>query len=128
MTAANEIARLRKNIGLDIIGQESVIHTIAMGNPETVGEQALDLPLLREISSVTGGQFFVALNRTDLDSIYDELDRIEPELLDTLSYRPSVEYFYVPLAVMLILNLGFMLILVFLRSAQPRVQYQGQLE
>jgi len=105
-----------------------VIHTIAMGNPETVGEQALDLSLLRDISSVTGGQFFLALNRTDLDAIYDELDRIEPQLLETLSYRPTVEYFYVPLALMLVLNLGFMLSLVFLRRTQSSIQHSGQVE
>ena len=96
-----------------------VIHTIAMGNPQTAGEQALDLPLLQAISATTGGEFFIALNRSELDAIYAELDRIEPELLDSLSYRPTVEFFYVPLAVLLLLNLIFVVVLLLVRSASP---------
>jgi Ca-activated chloride channel family protein len=94
-----------------------VIHTIAMGNPQTAGEQALDLPLLQTISAATGGEFFIALNRSELDVIYAELDRIEPELLDSLSYRPTVEFFYVPLALLLLLNLIFVVVLLLVRSA-----------
>lgn len=93
-----------------------IIHTIAMGNPETIGEQALDLNLLREVANTTNGEFFVALNRDDLTAIYEQLDSIEPELLDTLSYRPTVEYFYIPLLIFLVLNLGFMLALVYFKS------------
>lgn len=87
-----------------------VIHTIAMGNPETVGEKALDLPLLKNISDITGGQFFVALNGDELNAIYDELDRIEPVLLDTVSYRPKVNVFYIPIVLLLGLNILLMLI------------------
>lgn len=103
-----------------------VIHTIAMGDPQSIGEQALDLPLLQDISAVTGGQFFVALDRTELDSIYLELDRIEPELLDSLSYRPTLEYYYVPLALLLLLNLGFMLALLFLRRDRSKLIFTAQ--
>lgn len=100
-----------------------VIHTIAMGNPQTVGEQALDLPLLRDISAVTGGQFFLALDRTELNTIYDELDQIEPELIESLSYRPTVEYFHIPLALLLVLDLGFMLIFIFLHRGQTLTNF-----
>ena len=37
------------------------------------------------------------------DNIYDELDRIEPELIETLSYRPKRALFHYPLGVALLL-------------------------
>lgn len=73
------------------------IHTIAMGDPTTVGEQALDTETLETIADVTGGRFFVALDRSQLDAIYTELDRLEPERVDTLSYRPKRPLYWVPL-------------------------------
>ena len=82
-----------------------VIHTIAMGDPATVGEQELDLPALKNIAATTGGRFFLALDRAELESIYAELDRLEPEELDTLSYRPTRPLFHYPLALLVICNL-----------------------
>ena len=83
------------------------IHTIAMGDPQTVGESALDTPVLEEISEISGGRFFLGLNREELVDIYDELDRIEPELIETLSYRPKRALFHYPLgAALLLMMLG----------------------
>ncbi|MGI9290747.1 MAG: VWA domain-containing protein [Gammaproteobacteria bacterium] len=74
-----------------------IIHTIAMGDPETVGEEALDIPVLENISTITGGQFFLALDRSELDDIYAELDRLEPAIVETVSYRPKRALFHYPL-------------------------------
>jgi len=79
------------------------VHTIAMGDPATIGEEALDVKTLEEISTMTGGRFFLALDRNELDGVYDELDRIEPELIETLSYQPKRSLFHVPLAAAVIL-------------------------
>jgi Ca-activated chloride channel family protein len=88
----------------EIAAEEGItIHTIAMGDPTTVGEQALDTDTLEAISRSTGGSFFLALDRTELDSIYAELDRLEPERVDTLSYRPKRPLYWLPLAVQLVL-------------------------
>ena len=38
------------------------LHTIAMGDPATVGEQALDLDTLQQLATLTGGQLFQALD------------------------------------------------------------------
>ena len=84
--------------------EDITIHTIAMGDPETVGEQALDLETLETISETTGGTFFAALNTNELDAIYLELDRLEPDRIDTLSYRPKQPLHWVPLAVLLVLG------------------------
>ena len=81
------------------------IHTIAMGDPETVGEQELDAETLESISEETGGGFFLALDRSELETIYAKLDTLEPTKLDTISYRPKRPLFHYPLAVLLICNL-----------------------
>ncbi len=89
------------------------IHTIAMGDPTTVGEQELDLETLRGISNTTGGGFFLALDRGELESIYAELDKLEPAKFDTLSYRPKRPLFHYPLAALVICNMllaGVMLV------------------
>lgn len=81
------------------------IHTIAMGDPTTVGEQELDLETLQNISKTTGGRFFLALDRAKLEEIYVELDKLEPTKLDTLSYRPKRPLFHYPLAALVICNI-----------------------
>lgn len=75
------------------------VHTIAMGDPATVGEEALDTAALEDISRIANGRFFLALDRKELDGVYDELDRVEPELIETLSYQPKRSLFHVPLAI-----------------------------
>ena len=93
-----------------------VFHTVAIGNPETTGEKALDLSMLESISDKTGGEFFLALDTAELETIYQTLDRIEPELIDIISYRPKQEYFYLPVAIMLALNMMFVLMLLVVKS------------
>jgi len=85
------------------------LHTIAMGDPATVGEQELDLAALDRISETTGGQRFVALDRDELEAIYAELDRLEPAKLETLSYRPRLQLFHYPLAAMMACQFGLTL-------------------
>ncbi|MCP3985366.1 MAG: VWA domain-containing protein, partial [bacterium] len=73
----------------EIAGEEGItIHTIAMGDPATVGEKALDTDVLEAVSKATGGRSFLALDREQLETVYAELDRLEPERVDTQSYRP----------------------------------------
>jgi Ca-activated chloride channel family protein len=79
-----------------------VIHTIAMGDPTTVGEQELDTEALKNIADTTGGKYFLALDKDALESIYAELDRLAPELLETTSYRPKHQLFYYPLEALVI--------------------------
>ncbi len=86
-------------------GNSIVFHTIAMGDPETVGEKQLDIATLKNISELTKGKFFEALNLQELDAVYEELDRIEPELLETISYRPKSNLYHYPIALSFILML-----------------------
>lgn len=74
------------------------IHVIAIGDPETVGEEALDIELMQTISEQTGGRYFHANDVSALDDIYQTLDQLETAEVDSVSYRPKTDLFHWPLA------------------------------
>ena len=90
---------------------EVTIHTIAVGDPQTVGEEALDTETLKEMSGATGGRFFQAMDREELERIYEQLDELEPLEIETLSNRPRRQLFFYPVALVLILLLAYHLIM-----------------
>lgn len=94
------------------------IHTIAMGDPETAGEQKLDTDTLKEVANATGGGFFLALDSQELSRVYVELDQLEAEKLETLSYQPKRPLFHYPLGVLIVVNL--VLAAFMLRAASSR--------
>ncbi|MCU8322548.1 VWA domain-containing protein [Vibrio vulnificus] len=65
------------------------IHVIAMGDPSTVGETALDMQTIERIASESGGKAFQALNRDELASAYDDIGKLEPQLYQSITYRPK---------------------------------------
>ena len=81
--------------------QDIKVYTVAIGDPATVGEEKLDQESLKAVSSTTGGQSFLALNRQELEQIYDQLDEIETHKLETVSHRPRRDLYFWPLAVAL---------------------------
>lgn len=82
-----------------------VIHTVAVGDPQAAGEDKLDEAALKEVADKTGGGFFRALDRVQLADIYRRLDEIETRRIDTMSFRPRRDVYWVPLAAMLSLTL-----------------------
>jgi Ca-activated chloride channel family protein len=77
-----------------------------MGDPTTVGEEALDEPALRAVAQATGGDFFLAMNRGELTGIYDRLDQIETREVKTVSHRPRRDLYFWPLAAALLVWLA----------------------
>ena len=75
------------------------IYTIAIGDPAAVGEEALDLDTIKRVSEVTGGRDFQALDRKQLESAYRTIGELEPELYETVSFRPKQSLHWVPVAV-----------------------------
>ena len=65
------------------------IHVIAMGDPQTVGEVALDMETIRRIAEESGGSAFEALNRDELQKAYAEIGELEPQLYESTTYRPK---------------------------------------
>ncbi|MCL1043856.1 VWA domain-containing protein [Shewanella electrodiphila] len=63
------------------------VHVIAMGDPLTVGEQALDMETIDRITSETGGSTFTALDKQQLDEAYQAVSLLEPQLFNSTSYQ-----------------------------------------
>ncbi|AUB80086.1 vWA domain-containing protein [Candidatus Thiodictyon syntrophicum] len=91
------------------------IYTIAIGGGEVGLRTALGMRLLRQggdydpeslkqIAQVTGGRFFSATGREELEAIYEELDRLEPSRRDERTYRPRESLFVWPAAAALVLS------------------------
>ena len=74
------------------------IYTVAVGDPATVGEDALDMETLDAVARITGGGSYVATNRAALSETYQRIDALEPASYDSLSYRPRSAMFHIPLA------------------------------
>lgn len=88
-----------------------VVHTIAIGDPAAVGEQALDEKTLENIATLTGGGYFHANDTEELESIYDHLDEINPRQVETQSYRPLTDLYHWPLAASILMTLLYMFLL-----------------
>ncbi len=81
------------------------IYTVAVGDPQTAGEEKLDEETLKAMASTTGGGYFHAANRTELAGIYQRLDALETREVETTSYRPKRDLFHWPLGVLVVTSL-----------------------
>jgi len=88
-----------------------VVYTVAIGDPAAVGEQALDEKTLENIAAITGGGYFHANDRQELEDIYTRLDEVNPRQVETQSYRPLTDLFVWPLAVSMMLTLFYIVFL-----------------
>ncbi|MEM1442610.1 MAG: VWA domain-containing protein [Verrucomicrobiota bacterium] len=82
------------------------IHTVAIGDPSSVGEEKLDEETLQQVASTADGSYFFAADRAELEGIYEELDRIETRQVDVVSHRPRRDLFFWPLVVALFISMG----------------------
>jgi Ca-activated chloride channel family protein len=79
------------------------IYTIAIGDPASVGEEALDMDTIARVSEITGGQAFEALNRDALQRAYRTIGELEPEMYESISFRPRQSLHWLPIALALVL-------------------------
>ena len=97
-------------------------YNVAIGDPETEGNEALDLEALEAISDVTGGATFIASDREGLAAAYVAIDELEPEAFDTLSFRPRHTLHHFPIMALVAITLLQVLARLLLglrRRAQP---------
>jgi len=85
------------------------IHTIGVGserNNRGFGQRRaeLDEDTLNAISRATGGQYFRARNQQELQRIYRDIDRLEPNDQDQQEFRPLSDLFMWPLSISLLLS------------------------
>ncbi len=77
------------------------IYSIAIGDPATVGEEALDLEVLQRTAEITDGGYYQALDRPQLEQAYSAINALEPELFESLSHRPRYSLHHYPLAIVI---------------------------
>ena len=82
------------------------IHTVAIGDPTTVGEEALDELSLRTVAQSTGGDYFLAMDHGQLAGVYDRLDAIETRDVQTVTHRPRRDLYFWCLAAALFVSLA----------------------
>ncbi len=100
-----EAARVAKSKGVRI-------HTIAIGDPATVGEDPLDEITLKEVAETGGGNYYFAGDRASLEKIYQEIDDQETREVEVVTHRPRLDLFMWPLAAAFTLQvLGSLLLL-----------------
>ena len=81
------------------------IHVVAVGDPEAVGEEKLDIDAMKDVAEKTGGQFYTADDRKELAGIYAEIDQLEQREVNTISHRPRRELFAWPVGALLLISL-----------------------
>lgn len=94
------------------------IHIVAMGDPLSTGEEALDLRLIKEVTETTGGNNYLALSTEELDKVYKEIALLEPEIYESQSYQPKVSMHHVPIQILSII------FLVFITTSELRRKYK----
>jgi Ca-activated chloride channel family protein len=113
LTDGNDTAsRVPPEHAADIARQNDVaVYTIGVGDPAASGENRVDLSVLQAVATTTGGHFFRAEDGTQLQAIYDDINRLAPAKLQMLSWRPKLPLFQWPLGAAVILGLLLWLLL-----------------
>jgi len=89
---------------------EITIHVVGLGDPTATGEEQLDEEALLSVAETTGGMYFHGGDRTELESIYTELDQVVTREIQTESYRPRRDLFHLSIATFFVLSLIYHLI------------------
>lgn len=89
------------------LGADSMRVASLFGTHTVNPSQGLDEKALQHIAKVTGGQYFRAKDLQGLQAIYQQLDQLEPIASDTQFFRPVADWFFWPLAVALLLSMGW---------------------
>jgi len=93
-----EAAALAKDVGIRI-------YTIGIGDPETVGESAMDSAVLKNIAAQTGGSAYQALSYQQLETIYSTINALEPSEYASFSFQPKISAHHIPVCIGLTLYL-----------------------
>lgn len=67
---------------------------ISWGERDITPEEGIDEVTLRSVAEKTGGRFYRAENKEDLENIYSEIDELEKTEIETVAYARYAEKFY----------------------------------
>ena len=96
------------------------VHTIAVGDPSSAGEAQMDLAVLEKVAAISNGVAFRADDREGLASVYEQIDAMTPEEIETISYRPTRPLYHYPVGAALIVTLLYHLVQALLSIARQR--------
>ncbi len=128
---SNTAGNLRPRQAARLAAQSGLrIYTIGVGGAQMrvqglLGTQVvnpaadLDESTLKAVASITGGAYFRARNRQDLEKIYQRLDRLEPVAGKGAVVRPVTALYPWPLGVALVLSLLLGVRALLRREARP---------
>jgi len=102
--AANITAKRNVTTNTIGVGAEMLERRTIFGKERINPSMDLDEEQLKKLASITKGRYFRARNSEELNSIYQEIDKLEPVSRDQLSYRPKSELFYWPLLMSLLIS------------------------
>jgi Ca-activated chloride channel family protein len=85
------------------------LYMVAMGSPNTSGDQAIDFETMEQMAVLTGGKAFLAMSPDDLTKIYRTISELEPNLYKSFTYQPKTSLHYLPVLLALLNHLLFML-------------------
>ena len=114
---ANTAGEVAPRQAAELAAKEGLrIYTIGLGakpmrrdtffGPQVINPSAdLDEATLKAIAEITGGRYFRATDTESLESIYQELDRLEPTTHDTEYFRPHQSLFIWPLSLALVISI-----------------------
>ncbi|MEH0861526.1 VWA domain-containing protein [Halobacteriovorax sp. DPLXC-1] len=86
------------------------IHTIGFGNPTEVGENPIDVEVLKQISNVTNGKYFLPKSENDLENVFNEINKIEESKINKTSYTPKYELFYYLILINIMIYLFYLVV------------------
>ncbi|RKF20360.1 VWA domain-containing protein [Alginatibacterium sediminis] len=94
-----------------IAAQDAIrIYMVAIGDPVTVGENAMDMDVIEQVATLTQGKAFVALSPSELTEIYQTISELEPALFESFTYQAKVSIHHIPI---LILMLNYLIMMCF---------------
>lgn len=85
------------------------IYTIGLDSGQSIFSSGIDEAVLGNIAEQTGGLYFRAQNTQALAQIYHQIDELEKNAAEELSYQVHKDLFFYPLSVFLLLLLAFIL-------------------
>ncbi len=108
MDAARYAAKLGLKIYTIGVGADVAMMRRLYGSVRVNPSADLDEPTLSAIARATGGRYFRARQTDELVQIYRTLDELEPVISDDEQFRPTIELYFWPLGLALVLAAGLL--------------------
>ena len=110
--------RIPLNQAIKLAADEGIkIYTIGVGSTNeffrmlSLSNPGVDEQALSALSDITKGQYFRAESTSDLQKIYQLIDKLEPNQKDDRYIRDTTELYYIPLLIAIISSLIFAYVL-----------------